>query len=220
MPTGMRPLPHSYTNDARTDGSIVVKRYLGPRRVQRRDTERSVLGRLPPGLPIPRPQPAPDGELIVAHLPGVPGQELVTAGYAGRVLSACGGLLRRLQLLEVRTVFPYAGGGVLVHGDFGPNNMLLDPDTFAVTGLVDWEWAHPGDPIEDLAWCEWIIRMHHPAAVGDLEHLFAAYRSRPPWRDRQAAMAARCSEFADLLGAGPAARTWQDRAALTRSWTE
>jgi len=30
---------------------------------------------------------------------------------------------------------------------------------------VDWEWAHAGNPIEDLAWCEWIVRMHHPRDV-------------------------------------------------------
>lgn len=39
---------------------------------------------------------------------------------------------------------------VLVHGDAGPGNFLFDGDR--VSGLVDWELAHPGDPIEDLAW--------------------------------------------------------------------
>jgi aminoglycoside phosphotransferase (APT) family kinase protein len=31
--------------------------------------------------------------------------------------------------------------------------------------VVDWEFAHLGDPVEDLAWCEWIVRMHHPEHV-------------------------------------------------------
>lgn len=39
---------------------------------------------------------------------------------------------------------------VLVHGDAGPGNFLFAGSR--MTGLVDWELAHPGDPIEDLAW--------------------------------------------------------------------
>ena len=39
---------------------------------------------------------------------------------------------------------------VLVHGDAGPGNFLFKGNH--MTGLVDWELAHPGDPIEDLAW--------------------------------------------------------------------
>ena len=39
---------------------------------------------------------------------------------------------------------------VLVHGDAGPGNFLFEGDR--VSGLVDWELAHPGDPMEDLAW--------------------------------------------------------------------
>jgi aminoglycoside phosphotransferase (APT) family kinase protein len=37
----------------------------------------------------------------------------------------------------------------IVHGDCGPNNLMIDGDR--VTGLVDWETAHYGDPAEDLA---------------------------------------------------------------------
>ena len=39
---------------------------------------------------------------------------------------------------------------VLVHGDLGPGNVLHDGRR--VTGLCDWELAHMGDPMEDLAW--------------------------------------------------------------------
>ncbi|GHF67192.1 hypothetical protein GCM10017056_43040 [Seohaeicola zhoushanensis] len=39
---------------------------------------------------------------------------------------------------------------VLVHGDAGPGNFLFKDGH--MTGLVDWELAHPGDPVEDLAW--------------------------------------------------------------------
>ena len=39
---------------------------------------------------------------------------------------------------------------VLVHGDLGPGNVLHDGAR--VTALCDWELAHVGDPMEDLAW--------------------------------------------------------------------
>ena len=38
----------------------------------------------------------------------------------------------------------------LVHSDFNTKNLLVDPDTGAVTGLLDWEFAHAGSPFTDL----------------------------------------------------------------------
>ncbi len=112
-----------------------------------------------------------------------------------------------------------------MHGDYGPNNMLFDPRTFAVTGLLDWEWAHVGGSIEDLAWCEWIVRMHHPGHVGALHELFDAYGDQPPWRERRGAMVRRCQEMADrhrsLGDAGyMAAELWRKRIRVTESWSE
>lgn len=39
---------------------------------------------------------------------------------------------------------------VLVHSDFNPKNVLIDPATLAITGLLDWEFAHAGSPYADL----------------------------------------------------------------------
>ncbi len=38
----------------------------------------------------------------------------------------------------------------IVHGDLRPGNFLYEGT--AVTGLLDWEMAHVGDPAEDIAW--------------------------------------------------------------------
>lgn len=38
----------------------------------------------------------------------------------------------------------------LVHSDFNPKNLLVDPAGGEVTGLVDWEFAHAGSPYTDL----------------------------------------------------------------------
>jgi aminoglycoside phosphotransferase (APT) family kinase protein len=41
---------------------------------------------------------------------------------------------------------------VLVQGDTGPGNFLFEGST--VTGLVDWELSHLGDPMDDIAWLD------------------------------------------------------------------
>lgn len=38
----------------------------------------------------------------------------------------------------------------LVHGDYRTGNFLYDDS--GITGILDWEMAHAGDPIEDLGW--------------------------------------------------------------------
>lgn len=38
----------------------------------------------------------------------------------------------------------------LVHSDFNPKNLLVDPATARLTGLIDWEFAHAGSPYTDL----------------------------------------------------------------------
>ncbi|GIM63162.1 hypothetical protein Pve01_93650 [Planomonospora venezuelensis] len=38
----------------------------------------------------------------------------------------------------------------LVHSDLNPKNLLVDPDTLEVTGVLDWEFAHAGHPWTDL----------------------------------------------------------------------
>jgi aminoglycoside phosphotransferase (APT) family kinase protein len=108
-----------------------------------------------------------------------------------------------------------------VHGDYGPNNMLFDPETFEVAAVLDWEWARVGDPIEDLAWCEWIVRMHHPGVVGALGRLFEGYGRRPAWEARQRARVERCRELLRVVaGDETAVALWRERLEVTAGWRE
>ncbi|MFC9692771.1 phosphotransferase family protein [Kribbella sp. NPDC056951] len=38
----------------------------------------------------------------------------------------------------------------LVHSDFNPKNLLVDPETARITGLIDWEFSFAGSPYADL----------------------------------------------------------------------
>jgi len=49
-----------------------------------------------------------------------------------------------------RNVPNYDGPTVLVQGDTGPGNFMYADG--AVTAIVDWELAHFGDPMDDIAW--------------------------------------------------------------------
>jgi Phosphotransferase enzyme family len=136
-------------------------------------------------------------------------------------------MLRRIHAIDPQQVGADGkdtASAVLVHGDFGPQNVLLDAATREVLVVVDWERAHAGDLVEDLAWCEWIIRMHHPAHVSDLGAFFDAYGRCPAWPTRQRAMIAQCRALLAFCErwqpGGPSVHLWQQRLKITESWTE
>jgi len=225
----VQPMAHGYTNRTVGDSTTVVKAYNGPQADARRERETTVLQALHGRFPVP-PVLATDGHsLTLGFVAGTHAQDLIDAGHAADVLAACGTVLRRLHSLPFDVPLPDQLGrdnatGTLVHGDFGPNNMLLNPETFEVTALLDWEWAHIGDPIEDLAWCEWIIRMHHSAEVGKMAHFFTAYGQHPAWVTRRAAMIAQCRLLLDFVRAWDAnsagVAKWQEWLLITENWSE
>jgi aminoglycoside phosphotransferase len=227
---GMRPLRHSYTNRTLGDGVTVVKCYQGPGALTRLWNEHAVLDALQGLVPVPPVLGFEDGCLRMRFMSGVHGQELLESGHGVGVLRACGTMLRLIHQLDAREITAALpsrarGGQVLAHGDYGPQNVLLDPATLEITGILDWEWAHAGDPVEDLAWCEWIVRMHHPGLVSLLGVFFDAYGGAiPPWPDRQAFMLGRCRSLLDLCqqqepgGSGEA--QWAHRLAVARAWQE
>jgi aminoglycoside phosphotransferase (APT) family kinase protein len=61
---------------------------------------------------------------------------------------------RRVALLEVggraQDLLDTQRRTCLVHSDLNLKNLLVDPDTLEVTGVLDWEFAHAGHPWTDL----------------------------------------------------------------------
>jgi aminoglycoside phosphotransferase (APT) family kinase protein len=49
----------------------------------------------------------------------------------------------------------------VVHGDYRSGNFLYDAATGDIRAILDWEMAHLGDPLEDLAWALDPLWAHH-----------------------------------------------------------
>lgn len=62
-------------------------------------------------------------------------------------------LVESLQWLHANR--PATDEIALVHGDYRLGNFLVESDgqTARLSGILDWEMVHLGDPLEDLAWC-------------------------------------------------------------------
>lgn len=72
-----------------------------------------------------------------------------------------------LALAWLRAHEPPAQKVSLVHGDYRTGNFLVDGDR--ITGVLDWEMAHLGDPMEDIAWvCLRSWRWAGDARIGGL----------------------------------------------------
>lgn len=83
---------------------------------------------------------------------------------------------------------PSTGRSTLVHGDFRLGNVLVDAT--GLRGVLDWELAHIGDPMEDLGWLcvrAWRFGGADPVAgLGTYDVLFDAYESVAGFRpDRE-----------------------------------
>ncbi len=67
-----------------------------------------------------------------------------------------------LGLLQLRRQLPEGGPRVVCHGDFRVGNFMVGAE--GLVGVLDWEFAHLGDPREDLAWPmvrAWRFRADH-----------------------------------------------------------
>lgn len=72
---------------------------------------------------------------------------------------------------------PLSEVACLVHGDYRLGNVMVNAE--GLTAILDWELAHVGDPMEDLAWLcvrAWRFGGAFPVAgVGSYQQLFVAY---------------------------------------------
>lgn len=100
------------------------------------------------GMPMRHAGPFVDAELTLGRFPD--------GGLVEWVESRLGAWSEKDRARLVRVAEPAqdlldgAARACLVHSDLNPKNVLVDRGTMAITGVVDWEFAHAGHPWTDL----------------------------------------------------------------------
>jgi aminoglycoside phosphotransferase (APT) family kinase protein len=117
--------------------------------------------------------------LVAIHNLRLPQLEMYQSA-SGKTLSGClreqidtwRGYWMRKRLepsLKLETLFGWLDANVppdpgivptLVHGDYGFHNLIMDQGE--VTAILDWEFAHMGDPAEDVNYCRQFIERYVP----------------------------------------------------------
>ena len=151
------PKPYGYLEDLAGREAFVMERLEGEsigRRVVRKQEFAATREALPRQLAE---ELTKIHAIPIERLPSLPGAQ--TEPAALHVLET---LERELDLLEephpaielglswLREHLPQSHGIVLNHGDFRVGNFVVDEE--GLVGVLDWEFAHLGDPADDLAW--------------------------------------------------------------------
>ena len=81
-------------------------------------------------------------------------------------------------LCWLRRNAPASDEVTLVHGDYRLGNFLVAGDGPRLSGILDWELVHLGDPLEDVAWCAsplWRVSTPWASALLPPEEFTARY---------------------------------------------
>ncbi len=136
-------------------GDLLLPGLDGPRRAELGAELGGLLADLG-GMPQLKAGPFVDGDLTVGSfavdgepLDGLPAMvQIVEPSLGWWTPEELDGL--RDVAVDAQTLLDTVGRLCLVHSDFNPKNLLVDPGSLSVTGLLDWEYAHAGHPFTDL----------------------------------------------------------------------
>ena len=219
-------LPHGYTNNTYLVDKTVRKTYSGADAQNRFYTELTIYQKLQDESFMPQLLHYNEETFTIAtrYIDTQHGQDLLKE-HPIQVPFALGELAKQLQTVQLDAIGKQKRkkGQVLVHGDFGPQNVLFGQTSTSKPYLVDWEWAHFGDEYEDVAWAEWIIRMHYNANQQMLKSLHDGFGMVPPWKIRHSAMLRNCErilDFAKRDGNMAAISIWEARVVQVKSFIE
>ncbi|HEX3221395.1 MAG TPA: phosphotransferase [Nocardioides sp.] len=103
------------------------------------------------GMPTLRAGMFVDADLTIADfgapdvLPGLVEDHAAALGWPEPMIEGL-----QVVAAEAQALLDSVGRTCLVHSDLNPKNLLVDPRTLRVTGVLDWEFAHSGHPFTDL----------------------------------------------------------------------
>jgi aminoglycoside phosphotransferase (APT) family kinase protein len=100
--------------------------------------------------------------------------------------------------VDAQALLDTVGRRVLVHSDFNAKNLLVDPESLELTGLLDWEYAHAGHPFTDLGN---LLRFERDQAF--TEAVLASYTARRGGAAADALALARAADLWALVDLAP-----------------
>jgi aminoglycoside phosphotransferase (APT) family kinase protein len=156
------------------------------------------------GMPMLRAGPFVDGDLTIGSFAldgqSIDGLPAFVSGHEEALSHWTQGELEGLRevAVDAQALLDTVGRSCLVHSDVNPKNLLVDPDTLEVTGLLDWEFAHAGHPYTDLGN---LLRFdRQPAFVGAVLDAYVARHGGAPGEALDLARAADLWALVDLAG--------------------
>jgi aminoglycoside phosphotransferase (APT) family kinase protein len=188
------------------------------------------------GLPVPPPTVVETGEhawLVTPWVDGETGAEwLADPDRAGQLADQMGRLARRVRGIRLDTLAhrkrpPHVDAAdttesiALVHGDFAPINVVMDPGG-EIRALLDFEHAGVGPELLDVAWWGWVVRHHHPAAWTAAWPTFLRAAGLEPGPAELQLHALALGALAGRVAAADdqgRRRRWRERLSTAQTWT-
>ena len=104
------------------------------------------------GMPMVATGPFLDARLTIGSFGDVDGLPGFVEAHASALAHLSDDEASGLEEVAVaaQVLLDTIGRHCLVHSDLNPKNLLVDPDSLEVTGVLDWEFAHAGHPFTDL----------------------------------------------------------------------
>jgi aminoglycoside phosphotransferase (APT) family kinase protein len=147
------------------------------------------------GMPMLRPGPFVDADLRIGDfgVDGLPEFLEVRLPELGHLTPGEIDALREVST-DAQALLDTVPRTCLVHSDLNPKNLLLDAGTLALTGVLDWEFAHAGHPFTDLGN---LLRFDRDPAFADA--VLAAYADRRGTAPESALALARAADLWALV---------------------
>ena len=107
-------------------------------------------------------------------------QQMIDSLYSDYKASQCPIPVFEAAFSWLRENMPEDRANTILHGDFRMGNLMIDKT--GITGVLDWELAHIGDPAQDVAYLctpSWRFGNYHKTVggFGDLDAFLEAYSS-------------------------------------------
>ena len=131
-------------------GDVVLPR-LSPGRARLLGARLGSLAADLAGMPTLRAGAFVDGDLTIRPFAGADGLPGFVDDHAAALGWDASSLARLRAVAEsAQGLLDAVGRTCVVHSDLNPKNLLVDPETLEITGVLDWEFAHAGHPFTDL----------------------------------------------------------------------